>query len=195
MREELREFKRSRIIEEAQRLFYERGYEATSVDTLASSLSVTKPFIYSYFANKLAILEAVYERSTERLVGNVKTELAREGAPAERLRSFIVRFVLENIEHHVSSAILLQEEKHLSLAHLERIREIEGAFNKLLAELIQSGIDSGDFHVADANLASLSLSGMVRWVYRWYRPDGRLSAQEIADGMAELSLNLVGYRG
>jgi AcrR family transcriptional regulator len=194
MREEVRQYKRTRIIEEASRLFYENGYEATSVDVLASNLSVTKPFIYSYFPNKLAILEAVYERSTERLVGHITNELERKGSPADRLRDFVILFVTENITHQISSAIFLQEEKHLSASQLKRIHEIEHSFNKLLAELIQAGIDAGMFHITDAKLASLSISGMVRWVHRWYRPEGRLTATEVAEGMAELGLNLVGFK-
>lgn len=42
-REEMQEFKRRRIIEEALRLFYERGYDGTSVDALAATIGVTKP--------------------------------------------------------------------------------------------------------------------------------------------------------
>jgi TetR/AcrR family transcriptional regulator, cholesterol catabolism regulator len=195
MRNELREFKKSRIIDEASRLFYENGYEATSLDELASTLSVTKPFIYSHFENKLAILEAVYERSTARLIANVQNEVNRSGPAADRLEKFIIVFVKENIEQQISSAVFLQEEKHLSKRQLKRIRDAEGAFNELLAKLLQSGIKSGDFHVEDVKLASLSISGMVRWVHRWYRPDGRLGADEIAERMAKLALNLVGYQG
>lgn len=195
MREELREYKRARIIEEASKLFYENGYEATSVDLLAQHLGVTKPFIYGLFPNKLSILEAVYEQSSERLVGQITNELQRSGPPAERLRKFIFMFVMENITHQISSAIFLQEERHLSPQQLERIHEIERSFNILLSELIEAGIADGSFKVEDSKLASLAISGMVRWVHRWFRLEGRLSAEEIAERMAQLGLNLVGFAG
>lgn len=194
MRAELREYKRARILQEASLLFYERGYEATSVDALAARLSVTKPFIYSYFPNKLSLLEAVYEASTERLIETVTGVLSEDGPPPERLRSFIDLYVRENIDHQISSAIFLQEEKRLPPERLRHIRELEGRFDVLLTALIQNGVDAGLFHVPDAKLASLSISGMVRWVHRWYRPDGRMKADEIAATMAVLGLNLVGYR-
>ena len=66
--------------------------------------------------------------------------------------------------------------------------------DSLLAELIQEGIDAGVFHVADAKIASLCISGMVRWVHRWYRADGRLTADEVCDRMADAALNLVCFR-
>jgi TetR/AcrR family transcriptional regulator, cholesterol catabolism regulator len=191
MREEVREFKRARIVDQAAASFYRNGYEATSIDQLASELNVTKPFIYNYFPTKLAILEAVYQRSSERLVDNLRKELEVAGPPGERLRKFIRMYVLENITHQSSSGVFLQEEKRLSPEHLTRIRAIEHAFNDALTELIQEGIDTGKFRIESAGLASLGISGMVRWVHRWYKPAGRLSPDEIATQMAELGLNMV----
>ncbi|MGF6903597.1 TetR/AcrR family transcriptional regulator [Paraburkholderia sp. GAS348] len=194
MREEIKEYKRSRIIEEASRLFYEQGFEATSVEMLASELGVTKPFIYSYFPNKRSILEAVYEQSASRLVGHIQQALKSDGTPEERLSQFIRVFVNENIKHQIAVGIYMQEEKNLSPGLLERVQDIERSFNKLLAQLIQEGVDANVFHVPDAKLASLCISGMVRWVHRWYHPNGRLNSQEIAAKIATLGMNMVGYR-
>jgi AcrR family transcriptional regulator len=194
VRDEVRTFKRSRIVAEASRLFFERGYELTNVDDIATGLSVSKPFIYSLFPHKLAILQAVYAESAERLLGKVKLELERQGSPASRLESLVKTFVGENIEHQVASGIFLQEEKHLPPDQLAHVREVQAAFDHLLADLVRAGIAAGEFAKIDAHLASLSISGMVRWVHRWYRPDGRLSRVEIESEMARLVLNLVGYR-
>jgi len=194
MREELREFKRTRIIEQASKSFYERGYEATSIELLASELNVTKPFIYSYFPNKLAILEAVYEQSSLRLVETLQAELNRSGPPAARLRKFVIAFVLENIKHQASSGVFLQEEKQLSETQLAKIRKLEKSFNDALTALIRAGIEDGSFKVNDPSIASLSLSGMVRWVHRWYRPGRRLDPEQIAEEIAELALNMLRAR-
>lgn len=193
MQKEIKEYKRSRIIQEASKLFYERGFEATSVDMLANELGVTKPFIYSYFTNKRAILEAVHEQSATRLLGYIKKAVEANGSPEDRLRDFVQVFVDENIKHQIASGIYLQEEKNLSPIILERVRDTERAFNRLLAQLIQEGIDTQAFHITDAKLASLCISGMIRWVHRWYSPEGRLTAHEIIEEIAELGMNLVGY--
>lgn len=195
MRDELREYKRSRIVEEASTLFYERGYEATSVDLIAEGLGVTKPFVYSYFRNKAAILQAIYERQAARLLDAIQEAAKTSGPPEDRLRAFVKLFVKDNITQQVSSGVFLQEEKHLSEDALARIRKIQREFDSRLAELIQEGIDAGVFRVADAKIASLCISGMVRWVHRWYREDGRLTADEVCDRIAEAALNLVCYRG
>ncbi|MBZ0325170.1 MAG: TetR/AcrR family transcriptional regulator, partial [Alphaproteobacteria bacterium] len=48
IREELRAFRKDRILYEAAELFYERGYTGTTLDAIAERLEVTKPFIYYY---------------------------------------------------------------------------------------------------------------------------------------------------
>ncbi|MBQ9713208.1 MAG: hypothetical protein IJV54_13080 [Bacteroidales bacterium] len=51
---------------------------------------------------------------------------------------------------------------------------------------------AGEFNVGDAKLASLAISGMVRWMHRWYSPHGRLSSAELCGRLGGLALNLVG---
>ncbi|MFT3803763.1 MAG: TetR/AcrR family transcriptional regulator [Burkholderiaceae bacterium] len=194
MRDEVKLYKRTRIVEEASKLFYERGYDATSVDMLAGELGVTKPFIYSYFDNKRAILEAVHEEAAHRVLGHIEQAAQAPGAPDARLRRFIELYVDENIKHQIASAIYLQEEKNLSPEIAETVRTIERKFNKILADMIQEGIDAGIYSIQDAKMASLCISGMVRWVHRWYDPDGRLPPAEIASTISEFALNMVGLK-
>src|SRR5690625_2732704 len=171
---EIQEYKKERIVEEAIRLFYERGYDGTSVEALASEIGVTKPFIYSYFSNKLAILEAVYEQSAKRVHQYVEQAAKGEGTPPERLEKFIYDFTIENIKHQIASSVYLQEEKKLSPEAKNRIIATERSFNNLLAQLIDKGCKQGYFKVEHPKLAALSIAGVVRWVHRWYSPKGKM---------------------
>ncbi|NCX99838.1 MAG: TetR family transcriptional regulator, partial [Planctomycetia bacterium] len=54
-------YKRARILAEASALFYEKGYESATLEMLADRLSATKPFLYTYFKGKSAILSAICE--------------------------------------------------------------------------------------------------------------------------------------
>ena len=193
MREQIKAFKRSRIIETASKLFFERGYEATSVESLATELGVTKPFIYSYFQNKRAILEAVHQQAAERIVSYIDQATSAGHASDEALSEFIRLFVFENIRNQVASGVFLQEEKHLSDNTLNTVRSLEREVNKKLTALIQEGIDQGLFHITDARIASMGISGMVRWVHRWYQRGGRHAPETIAQQMADLGLNMVRF--
>lgn len=71
---------RERILEAALRLFSRNGYEETSVAELAREAGVSKGLVYHYFDTKRAVLEAVFDRGTDRLEATLR--VAREGEAA-----------------------------------------------------------------------------------------------------------------
>lgn len=195
MKDEVWEFKRERILDEAVPLFAEFGFQGVSIDKIAKQLKVTKPFIYTYFKNKDALLEEIFARAAENLLIGADEVLSTDLPPEERLRAFAIYYVLENIRRSDITAIFLNEEKNLSEASQKRLRVRHHAFDKKLADLIAEGVKSGAFDTADPMLASLAISGMARWVHRWYRPDGRLTPDEVAERFAGFALNIVSYAG
>ena len=95
------------------------------------------------------------------------------------------------MRYRIVSTIFLREETHLGKEAQRKLRNFEHSFDAKLTKLIQRGIDAGDFKVRDAQLASLAVGGMIRWMHRWYRDDGRVPADEIARFMADLALSAV----
>lgn len=189
IKDEIKEFKRDRILEAASDLFYERGFAGTTMQAVAERLQVTKPFIYSYFKDKNALLVELYERSTEPLMQALDGTLKQRGAPKAQLASFISNFAQLNMRYRKVSTIFLREETHLAEQAQKKLRDFEHSFDAKLTRLIQRGIDSGDFKIKDARLAALAIGGMIRWIHRWYREDGRLSEEAIAQIMASLAVS------
>ncbi|MGC4253090.1 MAG: TetR/AcrR family transcriptional regulator [Sphingobium sp.] len=193
MKDEVFEFKRERILQEAIPLFAERGFQSVSIDTIAKQLHVTKPFIYTYFENKYALLEAIFERITQLFLNGVEGVFAVDRPPAEQLTALVEFYVIENLKSANMTAIFLNEEKHLSEETQRKVREQFHMFDVKLTNLLREGTKLGVFDVEDPVLASMSISGMVRWVHRWYRPEGRLTPEDIASKIARLALNAVRY--
>ena len=92
MREEILAYKRERILEEAVKLFYERGFTGTTLDDIAAELGVTKPFIYTHFRSKTDLLAALCKPTIELSLEAVarRGEVARfaDRAAASRDRGF-----------------------------------------------------------------------------------------------------------
>ncbi len=101
---------------------------------------------------------------------------------------------MQNIESRAISVVFGQLEGELPLETSKAIRTIHWQFDIKLASLIEDGKKAGEFTVQEPHIAGLAISGMVRWIHRWFQ-DGRLSAEEIAALFADYALNLVGYRG
>jgi len=191
MREEIAQLKRERILEEARQLFFEQGYQGTTLDEVARQLEVTKPFIYSHFANKAALLGEISERGTARCLEAVTRAHASNTDPETKLREAITEFVQVVIDHQANIAVYFREQQYVPAASAARISEMQGEFDRTLAAILQEGADQGIFHVNDVKIATLAIGGMISWMFNWYRANGRLSDAELRETMLSLVRNLL----
>jgi AcrR family transcriptional regulator len=194
MRDEILAYKRERILEEAVKLFYERGFTGTTLDDIAAELGVTKPFIYTHFRGKVELLAALCKPTIELALGAIASAAARPGTPSERLRIAITDFTKVVLQRQPNIAIYFREEKNLSPEALAEINVLRREFDHLLSDLLLEGSASGEFEIQDHSLAALALGGMISWAYTWYRPGGRLTLEETAAHMADLALRMAGVR-
>jgi hypothetical protein len=85
---------------------------------------------------------------------------------------------------------VFQQERHV----LERgdqwrdVRRQRKAFEAVLAAVLARGEADGSFHFPDPDLALRALLGMVNHTVQWFRPRGRLTAEQVADGYVDLLL-------
>jgi len=192
MREEILAYKRERIIEEAVKLFYARGFTGTTLDDIAAELGVTKPFIYTHFRSKVELLAALCTPTIEMSLAAVENAANLPGSPTERLHRAIVDFTHVILSRQANIAIFFREEKNLTPEALAEINGLRRQFDRVLSQLLAQGNDAGEFHIADVNLAALAIGGMISWAYTWHRPNGRLKLEEMCTCMADLALQMAG---
>lgn len=108
----------------------------------------------------------------------------------QRLRA-ITRIWMEHVEGHRDYVMVFQQERHT----IERepiwhdVRRDRDAFERLLTGILREGVAGGEFVVEDPGLSALALLGMVNHSATWFRPGGRLSAEQVADGFCDLLLS------
>jgi AcrR family transcriptional regulator len=192
MRNEILAYKRERILEEAVKLFYERGFTGTTLDDIATELGVTKPFIYTHFRSKVELLEAICRPTIEMSLQAITDAAATEGSATQRLYRGVVSFTAVVLRRQANIAVYFREEKNLTKDALAGINGLRKRFDRLLSELLEAGAASGEFAVPDVHVAALAIGGMVSWAYTWHRQDGRLSVEEVCQKMAVLTLQMVG---
>jgi AcrR family transcriptional regulator len=192
MREEIHAYKRDRIIEEAVKLFYERGFTGTTLDDIAAELGVTKPFIYTHFRSKVELLAALCTPTIEMSLAAVEEAAKGPGTPTERLRRAIIDFTHVILSRQANIAIFFREEKSLAPEALAEINRLRKQFDRKLSNLLAEGVTAGEFVIADTKLTALVIGGMISWAYTWHRPGGRLDIAELGGRMADLTLQMVG---
>lgn len=173
------ELRRTRILTEAAKVFRQKGYNSATMEDLASALGVTKAAVYYYYPKKHDILLEICEQALDRALERMRQNDGAKPA-AERLRQLVadhVEIMTDNLEEWT---VFFQE---LDLRNDPRARRViarQREFGERVEELIQAGIDSGDFRSdADVKLVSVAILGMCNWLYRWFRAAGRTPEQII----------------
>lgn len=193
IRDEVVALKRERTISVAAELFYERGYENTSLDAIAERMNVTKPFIYAHFTSKAELLAEICSRGIASALAALDGVLTTvPGSPADRLAEVARRFVNAVLNSQRYIAIFAREEKNLAPEDFRRISEMRRTFDHKLVKLLDEGVAAGEFHVSDTRMAALAIGGMVSWAYVWYRADGRLTLEQTSAELTQLILGMVG---
>jgi TetR/AcrR family transcriptional regulator, cholesterol catabolism regulator len=192
IKNEVAALKRERTLSAAVDLFYERGYENSTLEAVAERLGVTKPFIYTHFGSKADLLADICGRGIGKSLEAIESVQDMKGPVGERLRVFGQRFVTAVLENQKHIAIFTREEKNLETKDFKRINDMRRDFDARLVSLLESGIKSGELQIRDARIAALAIGGMVSWAYVWYRPNGRLSLAEVADEMSALIQTMAG---
>lgn len=186
LRDEVKDLKRTRILDAASELFFELGYKGASVDAIAARLHVTKPFIYYHFETKADILAGVCGRTTAFVAQSAETAASQQGSVSERLETLVRDLTLRVIEGRVYLAVYFREEKHLPKAAFRELSKNRRRFDTAVAALLQEGVDSGVFRISNISLATQAITGMTTWIYNWYRSSGALTPDEIATQMVRL---------
>jgi AcrR family transcriptional regulator len=194
LRSEVQEFKRRRILEEARELFFEQGYESTTLDAIADSLNVTKPFLYAYFRNKSEILNAICEIGITESIAAQEEVLAMALSPSEKLRLITERVTTIVIRDQKYVVVYNREEKNLEAAEHKSLVDLRKSFDQKLAKLLEEGNAAGEFSVDRPRMMAVSISGMLTWVATWYRPRPSYTAADVVMHMIQAVDRMVGKK-
>lgn len=196
IKDEVVALKKERIIEAAAQMMYDRGYENTTLESVAEHLGVTKPFIYSYFTSKSELLAEICSRGIVASLDAINRVVADDSASTSRERvSTLARdFVVAVLKNQKNIAIFTREEKNLQDRDYERISNLRREFDKKLTSLLDDGVAAGEFAELDTRVAALAIGGLVSWAYVWYRPHGRLELERLADELGRLILAMIEAR-
>ncbi|MFC1982592.1 TetR/AcrR family transcriptional regulator [Chloroflexota bacterium] len=179
------------ILDKASALFWEKGYEKTSLRKIADSCGFEAPNMYNYFHNKETLFFEIIREETASIV-QALTHLkeAKAGNPSERLAELIRIHLEYNVgPKHISGGLSDSELKSLSFAHRVKVIALRREYDNILFKIVKDGIDAGDFNGVDGKIACFAIASIIVRVRIWFSPRGRMSAKEVADNIIKLVLN------
>ena len=178
------------ILQQAARLIYLKGFDGTSMQDIADACGMTKAGLYHHIATKEALLLAIMHYGMdlfeERVMGPVKDI----GDPLARLKATLANNVrLVTLDSTKEVTIILHEHSTLTGDAKAEINARKKQYVQFLERTFEEAMAKGQIRKVDATLAAFSFLGTVLWTYKWYRSDGALSPEQLADGIGDLFFN------
>lgn len=172
------------LVDAAAELFGARGFQATSMADLSEATGLTVGGLYHYVGSKDELLFRICHGLMQPLLDRAREIAADESTlPAEQLRTLLREWVAHVVRRR-HSLLVFQQERHL-IEREPRWREIRRArkeFELILDGVLARAEAEGALAFDDRPVAVLTLLGMVNYLPQWYRPGGRLTPDQIADG-------------
>ncbi len=173
----------------------ERGYEGTSVRSIAQAVGVTVPALYYHFENKQALLVALLDHAMDILLTHVDAAVEQAGPdPRRRLRALVEATALY-VVHHGDLAMLDLEIRSLTPENRERHATARNRLVRQLRQIIEAGVAEGLFRTAHPRECTRAILTMCQGLAGWYDLHGRIPPQEVAQQYALIALAAVGDAG
>lgn len=183
-----REVKRQAVLQTAAQLFNERGFHATSLDDIAERLNVSKPTLYYYIENKDQILLECVKTALDLMHAGIGEVRAAGGSAIEQLKA-CMRIYSGVVMQDFGMCVIRIGEDPLPAPLKQELRHLKAGIDAQFRRLIEDGVAEGSLAPCDPKMAAFMLAGALSWIGRWYRPDGDLTPDQIADQGIELLLN------
>ncbi|QSQ25429.1 TetR family transcriptional regulator [Pyxidicoccus parkwayensis] len=175
------------ILETSARLICERGYEGTSMQEIAAACRMTKAGLYHHIQNKEQLLFAIMNYGMDVFEEQVLSRVQGIEDPVERLRACMRHNILL-VTRGWSKEVIIILHEHATLTGEARafIDARKKRYVDFLEEAFAQAAAAGRIRPVDPTIGAFSFLGMVLWVYKWFKPDGRLTDEQIADGMVDM---------
>lgn len=178
---------RARVRRVAVEVFANSASDTIGLQDVADRMGISRTALYRYFPNRDALLSEIIAEHAER-AARIIAEGVEDASPEIQLHDLVRRLASFVIEHPQTTRML----DTIWLVLPENAREVVRNFNRdffaSLRAMIVSGIDAGVFREIDPGVAAQSIASMTRSLAVWFDEGGRLTAEEVADQMATMTV-------
>jgi AcrR family transcriptional regulator len=174
--------KRNELLQIAGEVFKEKGYEAATLNDIASRFGTDRAAIYYYFASKEELFQEVFQATAkkvldENLAGAIR--IAALELDAHQKIRLLIELQMKSYEANYPYVYVYMQEDMGKIAFQttawarEMVRKTR-RFESIVTEIIISGIQEKTFRDdLPVPLVAKALFGMVNWTYRWFKPGDR----------------------
>jgi AcrR family transcriptional regulator len=168
------------------------GYEAVSMRELAQEVGVQAAALYRYFPTKEDLLFTLMREHMDGLIAAWEAARPDTADPVVRLAAYVANHIRFHIDRRHSTHVSNMELRSLSRERLSAILKLRTAYEKDLRAILRDGAEKGVFAVDDVGLTAMAIIQMITGVIVWFRPDERLSVDQVTETYLAMTMRLVG---
>ena len=176
--------KQQSILESAAALFAAAGYPSVKMQHIAEACGATKSMLYHYFPTKDHILQALLSEHLERLIADVQHAIEAHATAKQRFAAFVRVHVQKSAQSRLRHVTAMNDLKFLPVRMQKPILKLEYQLMEQIAELLRElnpGLPDDMYRPY-----TMLLLGMLNWTDLWYKPDGRMNAEELCARISRL---------
>ena len=159
------------------------------MNDIAGAVGLTKAGMYHYIRGKEPLLFSIMSFAMDTVDRYIVGPALRFPDAEGRLRAMIGLHARRILESGGEVTILLEEMWALTPAHRRIIRRRKRVYFDTVRRTLQELAAQGKLRPVDPSVATFSLFGMINWISRWYRRDGKLSPEAIVRDFTEIAMS------
>lgn len=175
------------ILDTAAGLICERGYERTSIQDIADACGLTKGGLYHHIEGKEDLLLEIMHYGMDLFEEEVLSTVITIADPLERLRECMRRNVLL-VSQGANKAVIIILHEHATLTGVgqDQINARKKNYVRFLERSFREAMRDGRIRRVEPRVAAFSFLGQILWSYKWFKPNGAISPDQLADEMVQL---------
>lgn len=179
--------KRAELLRIAARLFKEQGFKATRLLDVAREAGLDRATVYYYVGNKEELFREIVEGVLDANILEAERLMANPNRSwLERLHRIYVGLMVSYEENYPATFVYIQEVMHEVRSEdspwAQEFMVKTRRFEQLLLTFIREAIAAGELRSdIPPRIVEQALFGMLNWTYRWFKPGGAMTGQEVAE--------------
>ncbi len=182
--------RRAQLLDVGRSVFAERGYEAASVEEIATRAKITKPVVYEHFSGKEGLYAVIVDREVQALLGRITDALVGDH-PRALLEQAAAGFLSYIESEPEGFRILVRDSPVTSSAG--SLASVIGDIASQVEYILRDEFAQRGFDTKLSPLYSQALVGMVALVGQWWLDEGKPNKEVVAAHLVNLAWN--GLRG
>jgi AcrR family transcriptional regulator len=184
---------RSVVLQAGLAAFSTKGFNGASMRDIANEAGTSLSNLYNYFPSKTFLLAQLLLDTGTDLYDRLEAAVAgAEPQPAAQLAAAVTGYIGFIVDRPQASIVGISEIRYLEGPSRTEVTEVRDRTEQLFRRILAAGTAAGTFSTPYPADAARAIVTMCSAVSNWYRPDGRLGQEELAQRYVEFSLGIAG---